>query len=90
MALTPRPSSLAHDDIPIKLRCAICSKLAVNAYRLPCCEQAICENCELLPLAELSGFVTDSTSRSFESPRCLPDLRTLATLCRGLQPEQVS
>jgi len=39
-------SSLAPDDIPIKLRCAICSKLAVNAFRLPCCEQAICENCQ--------------------------------------------
>ncbi|KAI9167429.1 Vacuolar protein sorting-associated protein [Paramyrothecium foliicola] len=39
-------SSLAPDDIPIKLRCAICSKLAVNAYRLPCCEQAICETCQ--------------------------------------------
>jgi hypothetical protein len=39
-------SSLAPDDIPIKLRCAICSKLAVNAFRLPCCEQAICETCQ--------------------------------------------
>ncbi|UZP41349.1 hypothetical protein NXS19_009165 [Fusarium pseudograminearum] len=38
--------SLAPDEIPIKLRCAICSKLAVNAYRLPCCEQAICESCQ--------------------------------------------
>ncbi|CAM1502922.1 Fc.00g076980.m01.CDS01 [Cosmosporella sp. VM-42] len=39
-------SSLAPDDIPIKLRCAICSRLAVNAYRLPCCDQAICETCQ--------------------------------------------
>ncbi|KAK4138267.1 hypothetical protein BT67DRAFT_370275 [Trichocladium antarcticum] len=38
-------SSLAQEDIPAKLRCAICSKLAVNAFRLPCCEQAICDNC---------------------------------------------
>ena len=38
-------SSFGPDDIPIKLRCAICSKLAVNAFRLPCCEQAICESC---------------------------------------------
>lgn len=37
--------SLSQDDIPAKLRCAICSKLALNAFRLPCCEQAICENC---------------------------------------------
>ncbi|KAH8805689.1 hypothetical protein F5884DRAFT_800247 [Xylogone sp. PMI_703] len=39
-------SSLSQDEIPIKLRCAICSKLAVNAFRLPCCEQAICETCQ--------------------------------------------
>ncbi|KAH6604218.1 hypothetical protein Trco_007664, partial [Trichoderma cornu-damae] len=38
-------NSLAPDDIPHKLRCANCSKLAVNALRLPCCEQAICETC---------------------------------------------
>jgi hypothetical protein len=38
--------SLSPDEIPIKLRCAICSKLAVNAFRLPCCEQAICESCQ--------------------------------------------
>ncbi|RDA91072.1 hypothetical protein CP533_3055 [Ophiocordyceps camponoti-saundersi (nom. inval.)] len=37
--------SFSPDDIPLKLRCAICSKLAVNAFRLPCCEQAICETC---------------------------------------------
>ncbi|OAF54347.1 hypothetical protein VC83_09455 [Pseudogymnoascus destructans] len=39
-------SSLSQNDIPIKLRCAICSKLAMNAFRLPCCEQAICEDCQ--------------------------------------------
>ncbi|KAK3682735.1 hypothetical protein B0T22DRAFT_471843 [Podospora appendiculata] len=38
--------SLSQEDIPAKLRCAICSKLAVNAFRLPCCEQAICEDCQ--------------------------------------------
>ncbi|KAK0630603.1 hypothetical protein B0T17DRAFT_460539, partial [Bombardia bombarda] len=40
-----RLRSLVQEDIPAKLRCAICSKLAVNAFRLPCCEQAICEDC---------------------------------------------
>ncbi|KAG9237151.1 hypothetical protein BJ875DRAFT_533101 [Amylocarpus encephaloides] len=38
--------SLNQDEIPIKLRCAICSKLAVNAFRLPCCDQIICETCQ--------------------------------------------
>ncbi|KAI9799053.1 MAG: hypothetical protein M1833_004247 [Piccolia ochrophora] len=37
---------LAEDDIPYKLRCAICNKLAVNAFRLPCCDQSICETCQ--------------------------------------------
>ncbi|PYI07681.1 hypothetical protein BO78DRAFT_312607 [Aspergillus sclerotiicarbonarius CBS 121057] len=39
-------SSLTQDEIPFKLRCAICNKLAVNAFRLPCCDQAICETCQ--------------------------------------------
>ncbi|KAL8685462.1 MAG: hypothetical protein Q9218_007745, partial [Villophora microphyllina] len=38
--------SLAMDDIPLKLRCAICNKLALNAFRTPCCDQSICENCQ--------------------------------------------
>ncbi|KAI9762236.1 MAG: hypothetical protein M4579_000559 [Chaenotheca gracillima] len=39
-------SSLPQDEIPIKLRCATCNKLAVNAFRLPCCDQSICETCQ--------------------------------------------
>ncbi len=39
-------SSLTEDDMPIKLRCAICSKLAVNAFKLPCCEQLIDDGCK--------------------------------------------
>ncbi|KAL1866195.1 hypothetical protein Daus18300_006859 [Diaporthe australafricana] len=46
-ALAELISSLPQDEVPIKLRCAICSKLAVNAFRTPCCEQMICENCKL-------------------------------------------
>ncbi|KAK8124708.1 uncharacterized protein PG998_000467 [Apiospora kogelbergensis] len=39
-------NSLTQEELPTKLRCAICSKLAVNAFRLPCCETAICESCQ--------------------------------------------
>ncbi|KAH9884451.1 hypothetical protein F4778DRAFT_763117 [Xylariomycetidae sp. FL2044] len=39
-------NSLPQEDLPAKLRCAVCSKLAINAFRLPCCETAICENCQ--------------------------------------------
>ncbi|KAI9804091.1 MAG: hypothetical protein M1825_001493 [Sarcosagium campestre] len=39
-------SLLAEEEIPAKLRCAICNKLATNAFRLPCCDQSICERCQ--------------------------------------------
>ncbi|KXJ97507.1 hypothetical protein Micbo1qcDRAFT_230148 [Microdochium bolleyi] len=39
-------NSLTQDELPTKLRCAVCSKLAINAFRLPCCETAICETCQ--------------------------------------------
>ncbi|KAI2618662.1 hypothetical protein GGS26DRAFT_574072 [Hypomontagnella submonticulosa] len=49
-ALTPAQielsNSLTPAELPTKLRCAVCSKLAVNAFRLPCCETAICEKCQ--------------------------------------------
>lgn len=49
--LTYLYSTLSQDEIPFKLRCAICNKLAVNAFRLPCCDQSICEACTLtLPI----------------------------------------
>ncbi|KAI5780188.1 hypothetical protein DFH27DRAFT_363111 [Peziza echinospora] len=37
-------------EIPVKLRCTICSDLARGAVKLPCCEQSICGSCrEKLP-----------------------------------------
>ncbi|KAJ5935076.1 hypothetical protein N7466_004623 [Penicillium verhagenii] len=41
-----KTSTLSQDEIPMKLRCAICNMLAVNAFRLPCCDQSICESCQ--------------------------------------------
>ena len=38
-------SSLAPSDIPFKLRCAVCNKLATDAFKLPCCDQSLCSNC---------------------------------------------
>lgn len=35
------------DEIPPTLRCGSCSKLSVNAFRLPCCDQRLCEACHL-------------------------------------------
>ncbi|KAJ6155193.1 hypothetical protein N7470_005759 [Penicillium chermesinum] len=39
-------SLLPQEEIPMKLRCAICNLLATNAFRLPCCDQSICETCQ--------------------------------------------
>ena len=36
------------DQIPVKLRCAACTQLASNAFRMPCCDQSICETCEFI------------------------------------------
>lgn len=58
-ANTLKTSSLPQDEVPFKLRCAICSKLAVNAFKTPCCEQMICENCRESPL--VSSLMTSLT-----------------------------
>ena len=34
------------EEIPVKLRCAGCNKLAMNAFRMPCCDQCVCETCK--------------------------------------------
>jgi hypothetical protein len=60
--LRQRPfSSLSQEEIPIKLRCAICPKLAVNAFRLPCCETAICESCKFLSAVARYCLIIDQT-----------------------------
>lgn len=63
-------SSLTPDDIPHKLRCANCSKLAVNAFRLPCCEQAICESCEYLEPSLTRDDETNSSGHSSLPSSC--------------------
>lgn len=37
---------LTMEEIPVKLRCAACNQLANNAFRMPCCDQSICESCQ--------------------------------------------
>ena len=61
--LTQDSRSLTMEEIPIKLRCAACNKLAVNAFRLPCCEQSICENC----MAILVSLGEDTTLETHET-----------------------
>jgi hypothetical protein len=39
-------STLLPEEIPAKLRCGLCTLVAVNAVKLPCCETSICDKCE--------------------------------------------
>ncbi|GAB7364308.1 hypothetical protein MBLNU230_g4853t1 [Neophaeotheca triangularis] len=60
-------NSLSYDEIPTKLRCAGCNKFAVNAFRLPCCDQSICQTCQQnlhdsCPVCEHSPVTPDSCS----------------------------
>ncbi|KAI9782339.1 MAG: hypothetical protein M1839_005212 [Geoglossum umbratile] len=71
-------SFLAPADVPTKLRCAICNKLAVNAFRLPCCDQSICETCQsTLPA---SCPVCEHTPLSAEDCKPNKPLRTTITV----------
>lgn len=39
-------STLSEAEIPVKLRCSMCTKLAINAFKLQCCDQAVCQDCQ--------------------------------------------
>ncbi|RAK96749.1 uncharacterized protein BO80DRAFT_215611 [Aspergillus ibericus CBS 121593] len=77
-------SSLTQDDIPFKLRCAICNKLAVNAFRLPCCDQAICETCQ----AALPETCPVCAHTPISSDLCKPNKALRTTLKAFLRTEE--
>ncbi|KAI9376061.1 hypothetical protein BJX61DRAFT_539228 [Aspergillus egyptiacus] len=77
-------SSLTQDEIPFKLRCAICNKLAVNAFRLPCCDQAICENCQ----SSLPETCPVCAHTPISSDLCKPNKALRTTLKAFLRTEE--
>ncbi|CAI7655228.1 unnamed protein product [Penicillium glandicola] len=77
-------STLAQDEIPFKLRCAICNKLAVNAFRLPCCDQSICETCQ----ASLSDTCPVCTHTPVSPDLCKPNKALRTTLKAFLRTEE--
>ncbi|KAL2825220.1 hypothetical protein BDW59DRAFT_146636 [Aspergillus cavernicola] len=77
-------SSLAQEDIPFKLRCAICNTLAVNAFRLPCCDQAICENCQ----TSLPDTCPVCAHTPISSDLCKPNKALRTTLKAFLRTEE--
>ncbi|KAL3471963.1 hypothetical protein BJX99DRAFT_236488 [Aspergillus californicus] len=77
-------SSLTQDDIPFKLRCAICNNLALNAFRLPCCDQAICENCQ----TSLPDTCPVCAHTPISSDLCKPNKALRTTLKAFLRTEE--
>lgn len=65
--------TLSEDEVPVKLRCAVCNKLAVNAFRFICCEQNICDDCtcfqRIVPMYTNSAFPGNS-KLSEQCPIC--------------------
>ncbi|KAF7586839.1 hypothetical protein BBP40_008247 [Aspergillus hancockii] len=91
MAATDQPSglmdiasSLTQEEIPFKLRCAICNKLAMNAFRLPCCDQAICENCQ----TSLPETCPVCAHTPISSDLCKPNKALRTTLKAFLRTEE--
>ncbi|CAG7946397.1 unnamed protein product [Penicillium nalgiovense] len=77
-------STLVQDEIPFKLRCAMCNKLAVNAFRLPCCDQSICETCQ----ASLSDTCPVCTHTPVSPDLCKPNKALRTTLKAFLRTEE--
>ncbi|KLJ08793.1 hypothetical protein EMPG_15761 [Blastomyces silverae] len=77
-------SSLTQEEIPFKLRCAICNKLAINAFRLPCCDQAICEICQ----ASLPESCPVCAHTPLSADLCKPNKALRTTLKAFLRTEE--
>ncbi|CAL5868034.1 uncharacterized protein PFLUO_LOCUS2257 [Penicillium psychrofluorescens] len=77
-------STLTPAEIPFKLRCAICSKLALNAFRLPCCDQSICESCQ----ASLHDTCPVCAHTPVSADLCKPNKALRTTLKAFLRTEE--
>ena len=75
-ALINRSSSLSLDEVPTRLRCVHCNRMALYASKLPCCDQNMCENCKF-PFVGMSfdtrvcaHYFIGRTSLSTKCPVC--------------------
>ncbi|KAK6341200.1 hypothetical protein TWF696_008286 [Orbilia brochopaga] len=66
------------EEIPVRLRCSMCNNLAQDAYRLPCCEQSICGNCQSKLPAVCQ--ICDHTPLKAEDCKVHSSLRTTVTI----------
>jgi hypothetical protein len=81
-------SSIPDNDIPVKLRCAVCNRCAVNAFKLPCCDQAICENCTSTAVLCLPGSWLMMLRRPHQLAGPMSRLRPQPHLQRCREAEQ--
>ncbi|KAJ5108152.1 hypothetical protein N7456_004827 [Penicillium angulare] len=77
-------STLPRDEIPMKLRCSVCNTLAVNAFRLPCCDQSICEPCQ----TSLSDTCPVCAHTPVSPDLCKPNKALRTTLKAYLRTEE--
>ncbi|KAL1301553.1 hypothetical protein AAFC00_005791 [Neodothiora populina] len=77
-------ATLEPADIPTKLRCAVCNQLAVNAFKLPCCDQAICQYCQ----ASLPESCPVCSHSPLEADMCKPHKALRMTIKVHLKTEE--
>ena len=46
MTSVEEEEDLGDIEVPARLKCTICGQLARDAYKLPCCESSICDQCK--------------------------------------------
>ncbi|KAK5127955.1 hypothetical protein LTR85_005072 [Meristemomyces frigidus] len=76
--------SLPQEDIPAKLRCANCNKLAIDAVRLPCCDQSLCLSCS----QELSDACPVCSHSPVSPADCKPNKSLRTTVKAFLKTQQ--
>jgi hypothetical protein len=82
-------SSLPTSVFPKAFFCALCSELAIDAYKLLCCNKAICTPCmyKLATVHMLQWLIDDRSSKAFV-PYHLPVMRPLAARSRLVYAKQ--
>ena len=74
--LADRCSSLSLDEVPTRLRCVHCNRMALYASKLPCCDQNMCDNCKFILFSDAHTYTfmltifIGRTSLSTKCPVC--------------------
>lgn len=79
-------SALDMSKVPDKLHCPGCHNFLANAFKTPCCDQAICETC-MFPLLYVQNHTLMAT-RSILHKESMPGVRSLTPRPGPLQAQQ--